>query len=365
MARSPVRACIDRLLPIELLLESMDRSLRENPHNAPALNARALLPCVVPAHPKPALAALTGKLWQPGRTLRVHFMDGDAAVQQRIPQYAEVWSRYAHLHLDFAQDPDAEIRISFTSPGSWSYIGVDALTVPKSRPTMNFGWLTPSTSDEEYSRVVTHEFGHALGCIHEHQNPTAGIPWNKPAVYEYYAGPPNYWTKQQVNTNLFERYSEDLTQFSQFDPASVMLYPIPNALTVGDFETGWNDTLSPVDKQYIAALYPKEAISAIPLAVNAEPIAASIGQVGEVDTFFFVLTQSQTCQIETEGRTDVVASLFGPDDETRPIAQDDNSGRRKNARIVAALKPGTYTIRIRHYSLTGLGDYTISVRSAE
>lgn len=52
---------------------------------------------------------------------------------------------------------------------------------------MNYGWLYPDTPDQEYSRVVLHEFGHALGAIHEHQHPEAAIPWDKPKVYEYYA----------------------------------------------------------------------------------------------------------------------------------------------------------------------------------
>jgi len=38
-------------------------------------------------------------------------------------------------------------------------------------PTMNYGWLKDDTDDVEYRRVVIHEFGHALGAIHEHQNP--------------------------------------------------------------------------------------------------------------------------------------------------------------------------------------------------
>jgi len=362
MARTPVRTCIDRMLPIELLLDSMGRSLRENPHNAAALNIHTPLPGVVPVHPQPALAALTGKLWQPGRTLRIAFLDGDPALQERIAEFAAVWTRHANLHFDFTRDPDAEIRISFVKPGSWSYVGVDALSVPINQPTMNFGWLTLSTDDAELERVVTHEFGHALGCIHEHQSPVAGIPWNKPAVYEYYAGPPNYWTKKQVDINIFERYSAEITQYSQFDPESIMLYPIPNEFTVGDFEVGWNRTLSATDKQYIAALYPAEEKSAVPIAVDAEPIPASIGRYGEVDAFFFIVTRPETYQIETEGRTDVVASLFGPDDETRPIAQDDNSGHRKNARIVVTLTPGAYTVRVRHFSASGLGDYAISVR---
>ena len=74
--------------------------------------------------------------------------------------------------------------------------------------------------------------------------------------YDYYSGPPNNWTKEQVDINLFTRYSADMTQFSAFDRKSIMLYPIPNAFTEGDFEVGWNRTLSTTDKRYIAKLYP-------------------------------------------------------------------------------------------------------------
>ena len=105
-------------------------------------------------------------------------------------------------------------------------------------------------------QVVLHEFGHALGLIHEHQNPAAAIPWNRAAVYEYYIGPPNHWTPEQVETNLFRTYAASLTQHSAFDPQSIMLYPIPEEFTEGGFSVGWNATLSAVDREYVAAWYP-------------------------------------------------------------------------------------------------------------
>src|SRR5438128_1710060 len=80
--------------------------------------------------------------------------------------------------------------------------GTDNLGIPKSRPTMNFGWLRDDTEDAEYERVVVHEFGHALGAIHEHQNPKGGIEWNLPAVYAYFAGPPNHWSKEETDLNV-------------------------------------------------------------------------------------------------------------------------------------------------------------------
>ncbi|MCY7759728.1 hypothetical protein [Bacillus inaquosorum] len=121
---------------------------------------------------------------------------------------------------------------------------------------MNFGWLHPNTPEVEYSRVVLHEFGHALGCIHEHQNPTAKIPCNKEAVYEYYMGPPNNWPKEIVDSNIFDRYDENTTNFTEFDPTSIMLYSIPKEHTNGGFEVVGGVTLSENDKVFIQNMYP-------------------------------------------------------------------------------------------------------------
>jgi hypothetical protein len=121
---------------------------------------------------------------------------------------------------------------------------------------MNYGWLELDSSDDEVRRVVLHEFGHALGCIHEHQNPAGGIKWNKNVVYAYYAGPPNFWSKEDVDHNLFEVYDENLTIYSQLDPASIMMYPIDRRFTLDGFEVGLNTQLSSVDKEFIEATYP-------------------------------------------------------------------------------------------------------------
>ncbi len=50
--------------------------------------------------------------------------------------------------------------------------GKEALRAGKSEPTMNLGWVTneASTSDKERGTIL-HEFGHALGLLHEHQSP--------------------------------------------------------------------------------------------------------------------------------------------------------------------------------------------------
>ena len=352
------RICIDRVLDPEERQRAAARAIEENPTNVP------ILPLEEGVRPGPLEMALeTRALWRVGRVLRVHFMDGLPEVQAKVVQNASRWMEHANIKLEFVDDPSAEIRISFIADtGSWSYIGTDALGVPLSRPTMNFGWLRPDTADLEYQRVVVHEFGHALGCIHEHQHPEAGIPWDTAAVYARYGGPPNNWTRDEVDINVLGKYSRDQTQFSEFDPQSIMLYSVANALTIGDWEVGWNTDLSETDTQYIGTVYPFEAKDLVEVAVDGDAVSASIGAHEEEDLFRFEVTESGRYSVETRGWTDVVMGLFGPDDETLEIGQDDDSGRFLNAKVVADLVPGRYYIRIRHYRPTGKGKYRVAVK---
>jgi hypothetical protein len=308
------------------------------------------------------LAAPTPTLWNPGQTLRVRFMDGDPRIQAKVEGVAHQWSLYANIQLAFSNDPNAEIRVAFNPDGtSWSTVGKDALTVPKTKATMNYGWLNLNTADDEYARVVLHEFGHALGCIHEHQNPATAIPWNKIAVYRYYAA--RGWNKARVDRNLFETYSADKTQFTQFDPQSIMLYPIPKELTDGVFEVGWNRALSDTDRSYIASLYPFSGPRGTVLQVGAAPLQAELPPGGEVHVYRFQVGIAGDYTLETSGLTDVVMALFGPDERGKKIAEDDDSGPGVNARITASLAPATYYAEVRHYRRTGKGKYQVAVRA--
>ncbi len=55
---------------------------------------------------------------------------------------------------------------------------------------------------------------------------------------------------------MFQKYNRLLTQFSEFDPTSIMMYPVPQEITIGDFEVGWNKFLSDTDKAFIGQVYP-------------------------------------------------------------------------------------------------------------
>jgi Matrixin len=249
MADDTLKVCFDRVVPPELVAVANRKAMEENPANIP------------PASPFEA-AAVTAKLWRPGRTLRVRFLDGVPEVQRKVEQYAHRWSEHANIRLAFGSDPDAEIRISFEQQGSWSALGTDALVeefFPKDQPTMNYGWLTPESEEAEYSRVVLHEFGHALGLIHEHQNPADGIQWNREVVYRALGGPPNSWDRATADHNVLNKYSRTITQFTEFDPRSIMLYSFPKEWTLDGREFGLNSVLSDTDKAFVRARYPQEA----------------------------------------------------------------------------------------------------------
>ncbi len=202
--------------------------------------------------------AARNKLWKPGRTLRIAFLDGDPDVQERIEEAVQEWTRHANIVFVFGDDQDAEIRISFANAGSWSYVGTDALLIPEDKPTMNFGWLTPTTDDTELSRVVLWQFGHALGLLNAHQSPAADIPWDYEALTQYYSGPPNNWSDAQIEANFFAPSDTSSLLYGPLDPLSIMLPPIPNEFTIGDFETTTNFVLSDADKVSIGVLYPFE-----------------------------------------------------------------------------------------------------------
>ena len=100
--------------------------------------------------------------------------------------------------------------------------------------------------------MVLHEFGHALGCVHEHESPAVEIKWNKPAVYRDLGGPPNNWDKATVDSNVFHKYSASQTKYTVFDPDSIMLYSFPASWTLDGKSYKENEKLSVLDKKSIA-----------------------------------------------------------------------------------------------------------------
>lgn len=204
-------------------------------------------------------ALLNEARWNTGDEIRARFLEGDRDLQQRVQAVAERWTvpGLANLRFSFVEEGDSEIRIAFEQgAGSWSYLGTQCRDIPADEATMNYGWLTPDSDDEEIQRVVLHEFGHALGLIHEHQNPKGGIDWNEPAVIADLGGPPNNWDEATIRHNVLDHYAPEAVTATDVDGLSIMMYPIPAAWTNDGFSAGLNTDLSDKDKELIAEVYP-------------------------------------------------------------------------------------------------------------
>ncbi|MFT4624925.1 MAG: endonuclease G [Myxococcota bacterium] len=218
-------------------------------------------------------AADTSLLWGVGQTLKVRFLDGTPKLRAAVIDIARTWERHANLRFDFGDHPSgADIRISFDvrnanggPDGYWSYLGrqtewlVANGHLGRDAPTMSLSnrWRdsTLLTGADDIRRVVLHEFGHAIGLIHEHQSPRSDIPWNREAVYRYYEDTQG-WSRDDIDTQVLSPDDSPSVAATPHDPTSIMQYPVPQELTHGDFEVGWNNRLSEADIQFIGELYP-------------------------------------------------------------------------------------------------------------
>lgn len=330
------KICFDRVLPRDL----------NRPQRVMSLGGRS------------RAIILFRKLWVNGSTLRVRFMGGTSDQQALTKEQAGWWTEHANLTFEFNDAPDAEIRVAYdSSDGAWSYLGTDALVIPQNQPTMNLGFLDGGTA--------AHEFGHAIGLAHEHQNPAGGIEWNEEAVIRDLSGPPNNWTEEQIRHNVLNKYSVDQIKGTDFDLDSIMLYFFPDSWVLSGSGTKANDILSTLDKDFIASAeaYPDRISETVELPViDLKSTSADIGVAGEEDLFRFTADEAGRHTIETGGETDVVMKLFGPNSQTVLVAEDDDGGLGRNSKIVADLIPGEYFVQIRHYNVNaGTGQYTIRV----
>jgi hypothetical protein len=252
--------CIDRIVPpgLDPHVDSMHEAAHIVAHS---LTGGAPMRDIDPRtiyHARMAL--ISGKKWPNMKALRCRFLDGSKTQQAKVIAQAKTWEKYSNIKIQFGNDKNSEVRISFKAdPGSWSAVGTDCLVkkyFPVGEPTMNFGWLKDDTPEKEYRRVVIHEFGHALGCIHEHQSPTETLKWDKAAVYAAFSGPPNNWSKAEIDVNILEKYTPKGIVASMFDIKSIMLYQFDASLFLDHKGTPLNTALSTMDKSFIKQMYP-------------------------------------------------------------------------------------------------------------
>lgn len=213
--------------------------------------------------------------WSNGGTVTVRFLDGSSALRNRVMNFASEWTQFANLNFRVVNSGPADIRVSFVQNGaSWSMIGNSSARSNQNSPSMNFGWLNDHTPDYEVRRTVLHEFGHALGLLHEHQNPAGGIPWNEEAVYDHYYRTQG-WDRKTTYDNVMATANRDATQYSAYDRASIMHYPIAPELTGGRYAVGMNQELSATDRMYIIKMYPGRVAPATTTPAPSYPTTTS------------------------------------------------------------------------------------------
>ncbi len=199
-------------------------------------------------------------LWDAGTTLKVRFLSGSKSLQDKVKAAAKLWEQYANIKFEFVDYGDSHIRILLgTGKGHNSLIGTLNNIAPQDQQTMNLDTLDfyyqGKFVDVALTSTTVHEFGHALGFLHEHMNPTSGIKWNREAVYTELKKT-NNWDRDKVDANMFQTYALMYTNGTKYDPKSIMHYPLSKTWTLDGYNVGWNVYLSEGDKEMARLSYP-------------------------------------------------------------------------------------------------------------
>ena len=180
-------------------------------------------------------------------------------VVQAIIEIASRWTENLGLQFQFLNSPDrqADIRIKFTEKGAfWSMVGTNSSATSASGASMNLGFDHNTINNrKEVERLILHEFGHALGLAHEHQNQQ--LSFNMGAAVNYFQRNGLGHLSPSAIQKQFEQYKESEIddRSSRYDVDSIMLYSFPPEIAS---PTKYNYQLSKTDLETVQKLYPAE-----------------------------------------------------------------------------------------------------------
>lgn len=357
--------------------------------NAPAAAAQLAVTDFPEAVKSPeARAAFTNSLTLADKTLRFFFMGTEARLVERIIAHAREWTKYIDVKFDIinsAAQADVRVRCSRTL-GHSSHIGSDARRVPASGHTMTLGFsdLVDFEKQAKHNQfVVLHEVGHALGLIHEHNRPDAVLPFDPAKTIAYFGQ--RGLNRDQVKYNIFDRWMKTLIKFSEYDPFSIMHYMFPKEIMKSGQGTVQNYVLSALDIKMAQEMYgtnpngdpppptpgPANVGTILPLTIDGAAVTTTIAQ-NQAASLSLKVAANQAGKpytICTEGSTQVVLQLFGPNDGNKAITPEKVPGHGTydltNDVIQVALVEGEYIVKAQHVSARGGGAVSVWAKTGE
>ena len=288
------------------------------------------------------------------------------SVQEKVAAIAKEWEAVANLTLRLRHRGAVEIRVSFAEEGfSWSTVGTDALTVPRARGDDELrlaraGHRDPGVPARRAPRVRPRP-------RHDPRAPEPRRPRQDPVGQAQGlrllrpAGLVDARTSTPTSSTSTTRTS---TNFTTFDPTSIMQYAVPDSLTIGTYLDRLEHRAVGPGRVVHAGQYPATAPATVELDVGGDRHVAAVACVGEVDTYHFDVRQAATHIMTTEGATDTVLTLHGPGDPGTVMAWDDDRGDGAQRPHRAQAAPGAYWLSVRHRNRRHR-DLHIGVKAAE
>jgi hypothetical protein len=228
-------------------------------------------PCDGDGCPLPSveyIAVVQSKWWGAnGVNLAVAFTEPiQESLKNRIMDLANSWGEFANVRFRHTtQLGAAPVRITRQLEGYWSYLGRDLLDIPIRQPTMclqQMMWDNPRIAE-----VVKHEFGHALGCPHEHQR--AEIVQRIDPAKAIRLGRERFgWSEQMVRSQMLTPLSEASLMGSRPDESSIMAYVLSGEWTYDGQPIVGGTDFSDSDRSFFASLYPKPGEPVKPKPTN-------------------------------------------------------------------------------------------------